>query len=178
MVDPRLTRGNDSQPEVRPELTNAEGRQVWAHSERPHSPALEQSPPLGRYLEDLLAIAWRWRRRILAGTGIGAALGIVYLLLAQSVYVVRALLHNAGYDVWSWGDRALLRAFAWLHEQAHFPASGEDTWQPHVVNFYYGTHFPAPVPSRPGKNVGWTDWSHTPAAARTTTSPENDFAKR
>ncbi len=134
MVDPRLTRGDDSQPEVRLELTNAERA---LYSERPHSPLLE-----------------------------------------QSVYVVRALLHNAGYDVWSWGDRALLRAFAWLHEQAAFPASRDDTWQPHVVNFYYGTHFPAPVPSRPGKNVGWTDWSHAPAAARATISPENHFAKR
>jgi hypothetical protein len=28
------------------------------------------------------------------------------------------------------------------------------------VNYYYGTAFPAPVPSRPGKNVGFTDWTH------------------
>jgi hypothetical protein len=75
--------------------------------------------------------------------------------LAQAV-----ILHNAGYPVWSWEERALLRAFVWLHEQAGFPAGGDDTWQPHVVNFYYGTRFPAPVPSRPGKNVGWTDWTH------------------
>ncbi len=93
MADQRLTKGNDSQPEVRLELTNAEGRQVWAlYSERPHS-APEQTAPLGRYLEELLAIAWEWRRRILVGAGIGAALGVVYLLLSPSVYVVRALVH-------------------------------------------------------------------------------------
>lgn len=94
MADQRQTKGNDSQPEVRLELTNAEGRQVWAlYSERPHSAAPDQTAPLGRYLEELLAIAWRWRRRILVGAGIGAALGVVYLLLTPSVYVVRALVH-------------------------------------------------------------------------------------
>lgn len=75
--------------------------------------------------------------------------------LAQAV-----ILHRAGYDVWNWQDKALLRAFNWLHEQARFPAEGDDTWEPHVINYYYGTSFPAPMPARPGKNVGWTDWTH------------------
>jgi len=75
--------------------------------------------------------------------------------LAQAV-----ILHRLGYPVWDWEDRALLRAFRWLHEQAHFPAVGDDTWLPHLINYYYGTHFPAPVPARPGKNLGWTDWTH------------------
>jgi len=76
--------------------------------------------------------------------------------LAQAV-----ILDQAGYDdVWSWGDYALLRAFSWLHEVADFPAAGDDTWEPYVINFFYGTDFPAPVPARPGKNVGWTDWTH------------------
>ncbi len=74
--------------------------------------------------------------------------------LAQAV-----ILHRAGYDVWEWQDQALLRAFSWLNQQAHFVAEGDDTWQPHVVNHFYGTGFPAPAPSRPGKNVGWTDWT-------------------
>jgi hypothetical protein len=75
--------------------------------------------------------------------------------LAQAV-----ILSNAGYDVWNWEDQALLRAVRWLHEQANFPAEGDDAWQPHLVNYYYGTDFPAVVPARPGKNVGWTDWTH------------------
>jgi hypothetical protein len=75
--------------------------------------------------------------------------------LAQAV-----ILHRAGFDVWNWEDRALLRAFEWLHNVANFPATGDDSWQPHLINFFYGTEFPAPVPSNPGKNIGWTDWTH------------------
>ncbi len=75
--------------------------------------------------------------------------------LAQAV-----ILDRAGYDVWNWEDKALLRAFQWLHTQAGFPAGGDDSWQPHVINHYYGTNFPAPVPGGSGKNVGWTDWTH------------------
>jgi hypothetical protein len=81
--------------------------------------------------------------------------------LAQAV-----MLYRAGYkDVWTWSDSALLRAFQWLYEVADFPAEGDDTWQPHIVNHFYGTDFPAPVPSRPGKNVGWTDWTHPPGSS-------------
>jgi hypothetical protein len=74
--------------------------------------------------------------------------------LAQAV-----MLERAGYDVWSWSDRALLRAATWLHTQASFPAEGDDTFSPWILNRAYGTSFPAPLPSRPGKNVGFTDWT-------------------
>ena len=89
--------------------------------------------------------------------------------LAQAV-----LLSRAGYDVWNWEDKALLRAFRWLHDEADFPAQGDDTWEPYIVNYYYGTNFPAPLPSSPGKNVGWTDWTHStsnPAIAPVDTTP-------
>ena len=76
-------------------------------------------------------------------------------LLAQAV-----ILHRAGYDVWKWEDRALRRAADWLHRVARYPAEGDDGWQPHVLNHFYGTRFPAPAAARPGKNVGWTDWTH------------------
>lgn len=78
----------------------------------------------------------------------------------QGALVQAVLLHRAGYDVWNWEDQALLRAVKWLHEQANYPAQGDDTWQPHIINYYYGTNFPAPVPASPGKNMGWTDWTH------------------
>jgi hypothetical protein len=77
--------------------------------------------------------------------------------LAQAV-----ILHRAGYDVFNWEDQALRRAFEWLHTEAHFPSEGDDTWQPYIVNHFYGTAFPAQLPARPGKNVGWTDWTHGP----------------
>ena len=79
----------------------------------------------------------------------------------QGALVQAILLDRHGYDVWEWEDRALLRAFEWLHEEAHFPAIGDDTWQPHVINHFYQTSFPSPTPSRPGKNIGWTDWTHS-----------------
>jgi len=83
----------------------------------------------------------------------------------QGALASAVMLNRAGYDVWEWEDRALLRAFRWLHDEAHFPAQGDDTWEPHIVNRYYRTAFPAPVPSRPGKNVGFTDWTHGPRLA-------------
>lgn len=78
----------------------------------------------------------------------------------QGALAEAILLYRAGYDAFNWQDKALLRAFQWLHTQALFPATGDDSWEPYVVNKYYGSSFPAPVPSRPGKNVGWTDWTH------------------
>jgi hypothetical protein len=90
----------------------------------------------------------------------------------QGALVQAVILDRAGYDVWSWEREALLRAFRWLHQQADFPARGDDTWTPHLVNYYYGSHFPAPVPSNPGKNVGWTDWSHGLRTPRDAAAPE------
>ena len=74
--------------------------------------------------------------------------------LAQALILTRA-----GYEAFGWSDQALLRAVTWLHEQCGFPAEGDDTWQPHLVNYAYAASFPASVPSNPGKNVGWTDWT-------------------
>jgi hypothetical protein len=78
----------------------------------------------------------------------------------QGAVAQAVILHNAGYDVWNWEDQALLRAAEWLHEQANFPAGGDDVWVPHVINYFYGAGFPAPSSSNPGKNIGWTDWTH------------------
>lgn len=78
----------------------------------------------------------------------------------QGTLATAVMLHNAGYDVWNWEDKALLRAFKWLDTQAEFPASGDDSWQPHLINYYYGEDFPATVPTTPGKFIGYTDWTH------------------
>ena len=78
----------------------------------------------------------------------------------QGMLVQAVILSRAGYDVWNWGNQAILRAVTWLYNEARYPAEGDDTWQLHLINFYYGTHFPAPIPARPGKNMGWTDWTH------------------
>ncbi len=78
----------------------------------------------------------------------------------QGALVQAVILQRQGYPAFEWGDRALLRAFKWLHDVAGYGAEGDDTWQPHLVNRVYGTSFPAPTPAKPGKNVGWTDWTH------------------
>ena len=78
----------------------------------------------------------------------------------QGALAAAVMLDRAGYDVWEWQDRALLRAFRWLHDVAEYPAAGDDTWQPYLVNFYYGVEFPVELPSRAGKNMGFTDWTH------------------
>ncbi len=84
----------------------------------------------------------------------------------QGALLQAVVLHRAGYDVWEWQDRALLRAFQWLERQANFSAEGDDTWQPHIINRFYRAGLSALVPARPGKNVGWTDWTHAPRNPR------------
>ncbi len=83
----------------------------------------------------------------------------------QGAIVQAVILERAGYDPFNWQDQALRRAYQWLHGVCHYDAVGDDTWQPHVINHFYKTSFPAPVPARPGKNVGWTDWTHAGRAA-------------
>ncbi len=78
----------------------------------------------------------------------------------QGAVATAVILHRQGYDAFDWGDRALLRAVDWLHQQAGYPAEGDDTWIPHIINHFYKSTFPAPTPSSPGKNVGWSDWTH------------------
>ena len=79
----------------------------------------------------------------------------------QGAVAQAAILERLGYDSWSWGDRAIERAMRWLYVQALFPPEGDDTWIPYVVNRAYGTSFSAPLPSKPGKGIGFTDWTHT-----------------
>ncbi len=76
----------------------------------------------------------------------------------QGALVQAVILYRAGYDVWNWENAALQRAFEWLYQHANFPAESEDRWQLYVINQYYHTNFAAPRPTRPGKNMGWTDW--------------------
>jgi hypothetical protein len=78
----------------------------------------------------------------------------------QGALVQAVILNRAGFDAFDWGDQALLRAVRWLYDTAHYHAVGDDTWIPYVVNYYYGTNFPAPESTRAGKNIGWTNWTH------------------
>lgn len=83
----------------------------------------------------------------------------------QGAVAQAVMLERLGLPAWEWGDRALLRSFQWLHDHADYPAAGDDTWLPHVINRAYGTSFPAPIPAQTGKASGFTDWTHPPPVA-------------
>jgi alginate lyase len=96
----------------------------------------------------------------------------------QGALVQAVILDRAGYDVWEWQDRALLRAFRWLYTEAAYPARGDDSWEPHLINFYYPKALlPAPVPTEPGKNAGWTDWTHASANPAPSRAPERPVSE-
>jgi hypothetical protein len=84
----------------------------------------------------------------------------------QGAVVQAELLSRAGFtDVWHWQDDALLRSYAWLHLVAAYPPQGDDTWITPLIDYYYGTNLWNGSTTRPGKNVGWTDWTHDPRTA-------------
>jgi hypothetical protein len=80
----------------------------------------------------------------------------------EGAVVQAELLSRAGFDAWNWQDRAMLRATQFLletdREAGGWWAEGDDEWMPWVINNAYGEKFPAALPARPGKNLGWTDW--------------------
>lgn len=78
----------------------------------------------------------------------------------QGTIATAHLLARAGFEPWQWEDRALVRAVDWLYEINGFPAEGDDRWIPWVVNAAYDTTYPVESPTRPGKSVGFTDWTH------------------
>lgn len=79
----------------------------------------------------------------------------------QGAIVQAVILSRAGYDVWNWSDRALLRAYKWLYVEAAFPATGDDRWQMPLVDYFYETDlWPSGATVSGGKNMAWTDWTH------------------
>jgi myo-inositol-hexaphosphate 3-phosphohydrolase len=84
----------------------------------------------------------------------------------EGATVQAELLHRAGYGAWEWQDQALLRAARFLsnldQEEGGWWAEGDDEWNPWLINHAYGTQFPTTLPAQPGKNMGWTDWTHAP----------------
>lgn len=77
----------------------------------------------------------------------------------QGAIVQAELLHRAGYPAWQWQEQALLRAARFLYDIG-WDARGDDEWQVWLLNAAYDAGFPAHTPARPGKNMGWTDWTH------------------
>ena len=101
--------------------------------------------------------------------------GVSYSWEAIQGAVVQAqILHRQGYDAWNWQNQALKRSILFLKSlDAAFGgwwATGDDDWIPWLVNHAYGTRFPVTSPTHPGKNMGWTDWTHATSAV----IPDND----
>lgn len=78
----------------------------------------------------------------------------------QGALVQAEVLCRAGYPTWEWEDQALLRAAEFLYGIGWVPA-GDDEWQPWLLNYAYGTDYPTKITTQPGKNMGWTDWTHS-----------------
>ena len=77
----------------------------------------------------------------------------------QGVLVQAALLARAGYPVWEWEDRAILRAVEFLYTIGWQP-KGDDQWMVWLINAVYQTEYPTAAKVNPGKNMGWTNWTH------------------
>ena len=82
----------------------------------------------------------------------------------QGAITQAEILHRAGYDAWQWEDQALLRAVEFLYGLG-WQASGDDQWQPFLLDARYGTSHAANPQAGPGKIMGWTAWTHQSGAA-------------
>lgn len=82
----------------------------------------------------------------------------------QGAVVQAEILHRQGYDAWGWQSQALRRMTQFLYdlnrEFSGWWATGDDAWSPWLINHAYGTKFPVSTPTSPGKNMGYTDWTH------------------
>ncbi len=76
----------------------------------------------------------------------------------QGATLEAVILDRAGYPAFAWNDRALLRAASFLYDRAIWLPSGDDQWQPWLLDHFYGMTWPKASPARPGKNMGFTDW--------------------
>ena len=77
----------------------------------------------------------------------------------QGAVVAAQILSRQGYDAWNWCDKALLRAAKFLYS-INWPATGDDGWQPWLINYAYGSNFPTTQTGATGKNMGFTSWTH------------------
>lgn len=77
----------------------------------------------------------------------------------QGVLVQAVLLARAGYPVWEWEDQAILRAVQFLYAIEWKP-KGDDQWMVWLINAVYQTEYTTAAKVNPGKNMGWTNWTH------------------
>lgn len=73
------------------------------------------------------------------------------------------ILYRKGFAVYEWENRAILRGMEFLR-RIGWQCTGDDAWLVAVINKRYGTSY-AVAGTSPGKNFGWTQWTHAGAAA-------------
>jgi hypothetical protein len=78
----------------------------------------------------------------------------------QGAIVADYILQRRGLISNNYQDSAMVRAYNWLYFINNNPPSGDDTFQPWLANKIYGTKYKTSSSSNPGKNMGWTDWTH------------------
>jgi hypothetical protein len=86
----------------------------------------------------------------------------------QGYIVASVILHRAGVLPITSSDNALMRAMDILYHKGEAlgnpawtnAASGDDTWIPWVANYYLNENRYPTTAATPGKNMGWTDWTH------------------
>jgi hypothetical protein len=79
----------------------------------------------------------------------------------QGVELQALILDNAGYDAFGWSNQAIKRAADFLYDRTGWAPTGDDQWQPWVLNHAYGTNRPATAGARGGKNLAFTDWLYS-----------------
>lgn len=78
----------------------------------------------------------------------------------QGALLQAVILSRTGRDVWNWEDKAIARACEWAEKEADAVATGDDTWQPFIVNQVYQTNLFTQVTSSHGANIAPADWTH------------------
>lgn len=82
----------EASPDVRLELRDATGRQIWSLYSQESQDHDANESPLSFLLRELPGLLQRGRRALIAGAVLGAACGGAYLAVSSPVYLVRSLL--------------------------------------------------------------------------------------
>lgn len=85
---------------------------------------------------------------------------------AMQAVLAQAVLHaRRGREPWTINDFGIARAIYWLNRELRFPvtdpqAGDDDYWQAHLANQVYPfLALPEPAATKPGHQVGFTDWT-------------------
>jgi hypothetical protein len=79
----------------------------------------------------------------------------------QGITVTALVLHRYGISPFIWEHSALRRGAYWYAFVANCEFEGDDEWSAWLFNYMYSDlDLPAVTPASPGKNMGWTDWTH------------------